>query len=300
MKRLRRLIILFFGVTVIGFTMYQVKNQAVKDTEAPEILCDSDTIEVKIDATDEELMSGMTAKDNRDGDVTDSLVVVSKSKFFEKGKRRVHYAAFDSKSNVATFTREMNYTNYKSPRFSLSSPLRFSKDVSETDLLQILRAEDCLDGDISGLIKIRYGENNLEEGGSGTRDVSFQVTNSAGDTVQLETKIEFLEDEEYKLPYPKLSEYLVYTKVNKELDLSQYLKGVINGGAEYLFEEHIDDSSYGTSYGDTYEAGDVDVTPEVDYSTPGVYTVRYTLEEKDNYGDTEKLGSTTLYVVVEE
>lgn len=296
MKRLRILIILFFIATSIGFSLYYVGEQAIKDSKAPEIVCDSDNIEAGIEATDQELLEGMTAKDKRDGDVTKSLVVVSKSKFFEKGKRRVNYAAFDRNSNVATYERELTYTNYTSPHFSLTSPLRFRTDVSEMDLLEILNVTDCLDGDISRLIKVRYDNKVLEESENGTRDVSAQVTNSAGDTVKIELEMEFLNDAEYRLPYPKLSEYLVYTKVDKELDLSKYLIGVQDGGTEYLFGK---DNEYGENE-PVYEAGDVDVKPEIDYSTPGTYKVQYTLQDTVPYNGLETLGSTTLYVVVEE
>lgn len=299
MKILRFLIVLFSVVTGIGFTIYNVKNLALRDTTAPVITCDSDTLEVDIEAGEEELLTGMKAEDNKDGNVTDSLVVVSRSKFFEKGKLRVNYAAFDKKSNVGTYTREVIYKNYSSPRFMLSQPLRVREDDEKWDILDVVKVQDCLDGDISRLIKVKYGEYTAGEGNAGIEDVSLQVTNSAGDTVQVAMQLEFLEKDQYNLPYPKLSEYLVYTKVNQQLDLSQYITGVFSGGYEYLFAEQ-GGADGNIANAPMYVRENIAVSPEVDYSTPGTYPVRYTLQETNELGQVQTLGSTVMYIVVEE
>ena len=48
MKNLRILIIIFFCVTAAGFAVYKVRNMAVKDTGAPVITSDTETIQVSI------------------------------------------------------------------------------------------------------------------------------------------------------------------------------------------------------------------------------------------------------------
>lgn len=294
MKNLRILIIVFFCVTAAGFAVYTMKDLAVKDTGAPVITSDTETIQVSITADEAQMQQGLHAQDDRDGDVTDSLVVVSHSKFFEKGKVRVNYAAFDKKGNVGTYTRVLEYTDYTSPRFSINSPLRYEEDEGNLQLLSKVKAEDCLDGDISGLIKLKYDEGSYvdidEEGRAG---VTFQVTNSFGDTVQLPVKLEFLDEENWRLPYPTLSEYLVYTPVNTQVDYMEYLTGVYDGGSEILFEDTQTEEDY------RYFREDVSVDPQVDYSTPGVYPVIYTLTSSDEEEETEILGSVTMYVAVQ-
>ena len=42
------------------------------------------------------------------------------------------------------------------------------------------------------------------------------------------------------------------------------------------------------------------LNPQVDYSSPGVYPVVYTLNVSDKEKETEKLGSVTMYVEVRE
>lgn len=238
----------------------------------------------------------MKAEDNKDGDVTDSIVVVSKSKFIDTGKMRVNYAAFDKKSNVGTFTREVQYTDYTSPKFSLRAPLRFMVNKENNSLLNIISAEDCLDGNISGLIKLKYDDGeyvmNKDESEVGEFGLTFQVTNSAGDTVSLPVKLEFLNEEQYNQPFPALKEYVVYTELNKKPDFSEYLTGISISGREQSFVSDYEDGGYSVD--------DVKIKPDVDYKTPGVYTVAYTLEKRDDYGEMQQLGTTTLYVVVGE
>lgn len=293
MKNLRILIIIFFCVTAAGFAVYKVRDLAVKDTGAPVITSDTETIQVSIKADDDQMLQGLHAEDDRDGDVTDSLVVVSHTKFFAKGKFRVNYAAFDKKGNVGTYTRVLEYTDYTSPQFSVISPFRYKENEGNLQLLSKVKAEDCLEGDISGLIKLKYDEGsyvNIDE--EGKAGVTFQVTNSCGDTVQLPVQLEFLDEEIWSLPYPILSEYLVYTPVNTEVDYAEYLTGVNVGGSELLFE----DAKTGKDYG--YFRKNVSIDPQVDYSNPGIYPVVYTLNSSDEEKGTEELGSVTMYVEV--
>ena len=55
-----------------------------KDGKGPEISMDNSEISVSIHADEAELLSGVTAYDAKDGDVTDSLAVEHISNFIEK------------------------------------------------------------------------------------------------------------------------------------------------------------------------------------------------------------------------
>ena len=117
--RIVRIIMVVFSILaafVFGYTLYN--RRVVDDKEAPVITADADSLMVSITATDEELLKGMKANDNLDGDITNTLVVLSKSKFISKGVLHANYAAFDSSKNVGTYTREITYVDYVSPRFS--------------------------------------------------------------------------------------------------------------------------------------------------------------------------------------
>ena len=95
------------------------------DHTPPVISGSGDVIQVSVEDPQEKLLEGMAAEDDRDGDVTDSLVVQEISEFDDEGKRTVHYAAVDDSGNVSYYSRVMQYTDYQAPVFSLSAPLRF-------------------------------------------------------------------------------------------------------------------------------------------------------------------------------
>ena len=181
-KIIRRVVIVLFGVAVALSVLAWVKSSSLNDTDGPEIVMDQDSISVNIDCTNEELLAGITAADKKDGDVTDSLVVEDMSNFIEKGRRQVTVAAFDKDNNVTKATREVVYNNYISPRFSLDKPLRFEMNES-FDVSSLFQVQDCLDGDLSGdVIAISNYFYGLSM--AGEYNMTFQVSNSAGDVVR--------------------------------------------------------------------------------------------------------------------
>lgn len=300
MRALRIFLALLFAVSLTVYVVFSVNNAKTADTVPPEISYESDTLEVSVAATDEELLAGMTATDQRDGDVTASLVVVSRSKFVGKGTLRVNYAAFDAAGNAATCSRLVTYTDYTSPRFTLSEPLRFSTEDYNVNLLDRISASDCIDGDITGLIKYTLNDNAFY-GTPGETSITFQVSNSAGDLAELELPGEVLSTENYAKPYPMLTDYLVYTKVGQEIDPASYLVGVIAGGAEYFHADYEEEADYPGVTRDYHRSDLVSITSHVQYDTPGVYTVEYTLNAREVQGGSRyEQGTVLLYVVVEE
>ncbi len=123
MKRLKAICIIIFILTAAGFGYYQFKGIKNVDKLAPLISIDNKVMEVSTKDDTQTLLSGVTANDTKDGDVTSSIVIEGMSTFLEKGRRLVTYAAFDSDLHVSKATREIIYTDYISPRFILKSLL---------------------------------------------------------------------------------------------------------------------------------------------------------------------------------
>ena len=290
MKKVRTIVIMFFLASCAIFSMYILKTHMVEDNTPPEISCDSDEISVSVNAEDAEILQGVTAVDNRDGDITDSVTISSMSHFISKGRRTVTYIVFDKANQAGSIQRTLTYTDYTSPKIHLIKPLRYTpSEADKADLLEYINAEDCLDGDITNQIRTTLSDSyySLEPG---EYELMIQVSNSAGDVCAVPVNVEIVDSsdrEENNKSYPMLSEYIVYTGVNQELDLDSYLSGIIQGTNEYTFEK---DEKYLEI---TKE--DITVTSHVDYSKEGVYTVEYTYEGKE-----APAAVTKLYVVVEE
>ena len=294
MRRLRLLLLVFFLVVFAAFMFSSIREYLTSDFEAPVISADSEVMNLSVEAIDAALLSGMTAEDNLDGDVTDTLVVVSKSKFIAKATRNVSYAAFDKSNNVGTFVRKLVYTDYHSPRFVLTEPLRFVAGNSSYDYLRHMRAVDCLDGNLSSQIKITMGNTETASESTSTQPIHVIVTNSAGDTSSLSLTATFEDYETYSKASPALSEYIIYLKIGEKPNYRSYLEGIWTAGNTRKFSELRFDPDEDVEIDDS----------AVDYRTPGVYTVTYKLTRGTPMGDGEiyrtEFGTASLIVIVEE
>ena len=289
MKRLRILILLFSVAVFAVFGVTRVQEAMTSDYVAPVSQAEYDAIRASVAVTDEDLLTGITATDNLDGDVTDSLYVVSKSNFILRGTRRIGYAAFDRNNNVGTYSRMLTYTDYVSPHFSISQPLHFLDGNSNLDYLKYVKAYDCLDGNITGQVRVTFGDTVGVSSTVSSRKLNLQVTNSAGDTASLELEAQLKDYNTYYLQSPALSDYLIYTAVGTKPTYSDLLAGVISGDRTKAFNDTAFDPYADVSINDS----------GVDYYTPGTYSVSFQLSRLLKDGSRELLGTTILYVVVE-
>ena len=285
--RLLRYIILASFIIVGGiYGVVFAREKFTEDSVAPVIQAEADEITVSVEAPDEELMQGLTASDDKDGDVTSSIVVVSKNDFITKGTRKVNYAAFDSHNNVGVYTRKVTYSDYSSPRFMAVKPFHFvySDDDSSATVFSQVRAIDVLDGDLTASIRIVYGS--ASESGT-VYPVVMSVTNSAGDTASISVNAYREDTTSFAIPSPALSEYIVYTKVGDPIDPASYINGYYRNGIKTWFDENTKYSIDNMWWDDS----------GVDYNKPGEYVITYRL-----YGDEQEgeLGQAELYVIVEE
>lgn len=254
-----------------GFVAYRSYTKANSGGLAPVIFYETDVIYAKVGVTDEELLAGMTASDDKDGDVTDSLVVEGISQFVDKNTCVVTYAAFDSSDNVGKATRTLVYTDYHPPRFELSQPMSFKYDIN-INILGHITAWDCIDGDVTKKIKVTIESDVMSIYEPGIYDLRFRVTNSMGDTSYLPLNLE-IKDASYSVPASapktKLSKYLEYLEVGEGFDPLSYVRSVSIDNTE------VNPYMYGRN--------NIEVRSSVNTEVPGVYTVEYITTSKDGY-----------------
>lgn len=258
--------------------IYWAADTVVTDKTAPKIHIEGTVAQVSVHDPESALLQGVTASDETDGDVTDSLVVESIRLTDPNGTVTVTYAAFDGAGNVTKAERTLRYSDYVSPRFRLSAPLVLDLNYY-SDLRGRIRVEDVLDGDISHRIHVE----NLTGSSAqvvGTYTVRLWITNSLGDTVQLELPVEVCASGSYS-GYLQLTDYLVYLPVGAEFSPESYLLGYSAGGS-------ATDLTAGVPEDCTLE-----IIGSVDSRTPGVYEVCYRLNRGTDTGYTK------LMVVVE-
>lgn len=275
-------LLVFLAIVLALFAGYRLWKDCTTDVMAPVISFDDSVLEVSIHDDPSKMFQGMTVIDDRDGDVSNSLMIEKIGVINDDHEFAVTYAAFDSAGNVTKVRRNLRYVDYESPRFTLTAPLLYPYG-REMNFIDRVQAIDLIDGNISHRIKFTI----ISEGtitNEGVHEVLFRVTNSYGDTSELIIPAEIYPLGEYNAEL-LLSDYLVYVPVGESFDPNAYL--------QYF---KYDDTS--VILGDTLPpAYRLTTRGNVNTSVPGVYPVSYTLAYTvDNYTFT---AYSKLIVIVE-
>lgn len=292
MNKLRFVSIVLFVAGLILLGGYMVRNGRTDDGHDPVLELDNDTIEVSVRDDESALLKGVRASDEEDGDLTDSVIVESLGRFNKDGRRIVTYAVVDSDDRVAHASREIVYSDYTYPQFSLDKPLVFEKGT--TNITSGIHAWDCLEGDISSDVRV-VAYDGIDVSNIGKYSAELRVTSAAGAVSVLPVTIEIYNSAYLSVtPFLELTKYVVYVPRGARFDAAEYLKSATIKGVRYTFEKdkEKDDTA---SKADVLSYKDVDIQSNVDPDVPGSYQVQYTLRDAENAA-----GSAILYVVVTE
>lgn len=273
MKFIRILIVIIFIAVVGAWSVNVVLSKTVKDHTPPVITSDRDVLELSVKDDRSKLLTGLTATDDRDGDLTSEILVGTHSRFISEGVCDITYLVFDANKNVGKFTRRTKYTDYTEPVFSLKEPLMF-KSGDTVSMFTKISLTDCLDGDISSKVKIVV--NDVDNSKLGTYYVTFEASNSYADVVNRKLPVNIVNDTADS-PHIELTDYLIYVNVGDTIQPQKYIKSVTD---KY-------DSNIGSDK--------VEINSMVDTKTPGVHQVAY------SYTDSRGLtGHSFLIVIVRE
>lgn len=281
--------VLLIALCLVIFGAYRTVKQARTDAEPPKITVDTQPLQISVQDDKSVLLQGITARDSRDGDVTASLVVEDIRLLDTDGTVTVTYAAFDEAGNVAKIERQVQYTDYESPKFTLSTPLVFLQG-SNFDVLSVIGAQDTIDGDIQHRIRAT----SLDAAAVttlGNHKVQFRVTNSLGDTVEQVFPVQVYAAGLFEASLT-LTQYLVYVPVGTSFRAEAYLDNFT------LNQETI---SLKNGLPDQYS---LRTSGSVNTNTPGVYSVAYTVTYTPEHDEDTQIirnysGYSKLIVVVE-
>lgn len=310
MKYIRSLVVILFILSLAGYAGLRFRYESNLDEVAPVINCDSEAIEVSVEDSEEILLEGVTASDNKDGDLTNQVIVENIGPFMSDGSREITYVVCDSSNNTGRASRTLTYSDYKPPRFSLSQSMRFPTGT-EIDVLEYLSAKDSLDGDLTGQIRLTYGYIPYQPN-AGSYELGYQVSNSAGDVSNIDLIVEIYDSEDSAYnPVVNLNDYVVYIGKGKLFNPYQYIDNVAIGSREFEISTSSEETSAQEGqkvkgmFGDLSNKeeedkiiehlyyGDIYVDNQVDVKTPGTYTVKYTVTTQDGY-----TGTSVLSVIV--
>ena len=226
MRALRTLVSIFSVIFVIATVLLWFRS--IKMNEKPVITCSVEgNIKVLCSATDEDLLKFVKATDTRDGDITKEIIVERGNYFISKGITSINYAVCDSDNNVTKLQKNVEFTDYQSPKFVLNGDLIYYIN-SKDDFSDVVGAQDVYDGDISDRVKIISSSYNKSI--PGKYDVDCKVTNSFGDTSEIVFSI-IVSDGDPQARKINLKDYIIYTKVGEQPDFSANIAD-FNGYAE--------------------------------------------------------------------
>ena len=270
MRILRGSVLALFIIVFVAFSFVFVREKITTDTTMPVINVEGEIIEVSLQATDEELLKGISAYDEKDGDLTNKIIIESVSRFVEPGVSRVTYAVCDNDNNIASATRKIRYKGYKSPRFSLKESLCYS--VYETpNLKKVISVNDSLVGDITADMILTSED--YTKSVPGVFTINARVTTPKGDTASLDIPL-IVEDRSEAAPEIKLKEYLIYANKGDKIDFEDYL-------VEAIDREDRDITD------------DVIIETKINMKKEGTYLVHYYAEDRN-----DNKGHAVLVVVV--
>lgn len=271
MKVLRISVAVLFLITTAVFSFIYINELSDSKDSAPVITLETDVLEVSVNATEQDLLKGVTAFDKEDGDLTNEIIIESISMFVKKGVCKITYAVCDSKNHVTDITRKLVYTDYESPVFTLNRSLCFSL-YEIVNIKNAIDVNDCFDGALNNSMIIT--SQNYSMATAGIFSVDAVVTNSKGDTVKLTLPI-IVEERSTSAPTIELNEYLIYADKGAEIDFNAN----IAAATDYLGEDITDDV-------------EIDAVA-VDMNTEGMYTVHYYVSDSKGVR-----GHNTLIVIV--
>lgn len=271
MRIMRISVTVLFILTLIAFFSVFIFQKKNEDNTIPEITIENDFIEVNCDATNKDFLKGIKATDEKDGDLTDEVIVESVSRFIEPGVCEVKYAVCDSDNHVAHATRKVRYTDYEPPRFKLKKSLCFSL-YENINVAKCISAVDSIEGDISGNVVITSPDFSSSVTGIFTLELS--VTNKKGDTSTLSLPL-IMEERNLSAPTIKLKKYLIYVDKNQEVDFEDYIVEATDRNERDLTNE-------------------IEIDDDVNFKKSGTYTVHYFVTDSN-----EAKGHSVLNVVVE-
>ena len=270
--RYLRIAVVILLIFSLGFALWANNRYYSKvNRDYPQIENSIDMLQISVQDPEEALFQGLTAQDETDGDLTDQIIVASVSHFLQPGTVNVKYVVFDSHNNSATLTRKVHYTDYEAPKFSLErNPVYTAGD--SFDLLDYIRVEDCIDGDISD--HIRVISNMVNNFSVGNYPVVLEVSNSCGDTAQITLWVTYESKESTAIV--KLHRYIVYVQQGQTFEPMQWLATVTDRNTTAL------------------DAGKIEIQGNLDVNKPGCYRLVY------SYHDGVLSGYAPLTVVVTE
>lgn len=275
MAKKNKIFLLLFFIINIAYVLFLVvaNTTGVNDNQQPVIRFDEDLITISVKSDEKELLKGVNAFDEEDGDLSNQIFIYSVSKFNDNQERTVTYAVFDTNNQMVTATRKYKYNDYISPKFSSKKPLTslMSSLLSGGNGVS-MNATSSVDGDITNKISMVQTESN------GSITYQYSVTDSTGTSETLTISEEISLKGLMMNVSIELSDYIIYADKGSAIDFRKYIDNIKTSVG---YQPRLINS--------------VQIETNYDSSKSGLYEVVFTLNRTN--GD---YGAVKMFVIVED
>ena len=220
--RYLRLGTVLLAVLMLALTGWTVARDLMKDKTPPVIHDAQETLHISIQDDASVMLTELTATDDRDGDLTDKIVIERISRFGDNGEVSVSFVVFDSAGNMCRHRRTVYYDDYTPPRFTLTAPLMYNEgDV--VSVMDRLKLHDSLEGDIT--YKVKLESSNVNDSQPGVYEVKLSAVTDHGVDVRVQVPLN-VKQYDALAPQIQLSEYLIYVKKGETINPADYIADV--------------------------------------------------------------------------
>lgn len=254
MKYIEKAVLVILAISLILFGGAIVKDYILSDSSKPTITSTQDEISVPCDYTYEQMTAGLSAHDDKDGDLTDHILVGHMSRFIEPGVCDITYVVFDSSQHSASLTRRVHFSDYESPQVRSSSALVFALgEGNHQQLLSRLSVYDMIEGELKD--HVSSTSSNVSYSTEGRYYITVEASNNYGDSSSVRLPVHIVNSSDIRQTI-RLNQYIVY----------------VNQGDDFSASDLISDEQSGSLTKSQVSVA----SSSVDTSKAGVYEVRYT------------------------
>ena len=238
-----------------GVTTTVVRNVVVKENTAP-VITGADNIEINL-GQDFDVMAGVSAHDEEDGDLTTAIQVAGNVDTNKEGTYVLTYKVVDSKGLVTEVERQVVVTKLPNTAPVISGVVDVEINVGEDfNVMHGISAYDKEDGNLTGAIQVTGQVDTSKEG---TYTLIYTVEDKDGALTSVERRI-------------------VVTKLPNTAPVIRGAEDIVLEVGD-AFDVMANVSAYDKEDGDLTHA--IKLDGFVDVNVPGSYEVMYTVTDSE-------------------
>lgn len=277
---MRKRLVVFLAILCIALAGFVIGVRMRTDREGPKITFSDKEIVYTDSTSEEELLEGVTAEDDVDGDVSDTITLESVYPLDDETAVAV-YVAKDSKNNITKVKREMKYSEEGSSKKNKeensekqNQEEQEPENTPEPTVTEALPEEEQTDGQdvapTSEPDQAKGAEANETAAGESNVDQEAEEARAAQEAIASQMP--------EQSPRIYLTDYLIRIKQGESIDRLSYVKEI---------QDDADNISELWHY--------ISIDGTVDVNTPGTYELSYYVIDSNNNESNRAL----LKVIVE-